>query len=108
MSEARAIPVIKLVNHQSNQSSAVRDEVRDLLENIVVKMVGTKQGVAVTYMVGERTTVFKVDCPKEFLGRLIGSKGKNISSLRNVLSAMMWPEGIRAIVEIPYYKPEDK
>lgn len=108
MSEARALPVIKLVDHQSPQSSSVRDEVRELLENIIFKMVGTKDGVTVTYMVGERTTVYKVDCPKEFLGRLIGSKGKNISSLRNVLSAMMWPEGIRAIVEIPYYKPENK
>lgn len=108
MSDARAVQVIKLPNRQQNQENSAREDMRTLLEDIVIRMVGSADGIAVTFLVGEKTTVFKVDCPKEALGRLIGSKGKNISSLRTVVSAMMWQVGIRAIIEIPYFKPEDK
>lgn len=108
MSQARAVQVIKMPSRQQNQENSSRDEMRSLLEEIVVKMVGSADGISVTFIVGEKTTVYNVDCPKEVLGRLIGSKGKNISALRTIASAMMWQVGIRAIIEIPYFKPEDK
>lgn len=108
MSQARAVQVIKFSSRQENQENSARDDMRSLLEELVVKMVGTSENVAVNFTIGEKTTVYKVDCPKEVLGRLIGSKGKNISALRVIVSAMMWQQGIRAIIDIPYFKPEDK
>lgn len=107
MSQARAVQIIRMPNRQKEENP-VRDDMRALLEDLVIKIVGPAGNIAVTYEVGEKTTVFKVDCAKECLGRLIGSKGKNISALRVVFSAMMWQEGIRAIIEIPYFKPDDK
>lgn len=108
MSQARAVQVIKLPNRQQNKEDSARDHMKSLLEEIVINMVGQSDHISVSYAVGEKTTVFKVDCPQEAIGRLIGSKGKNINALRTVVSAMMWTSGIRAIIEIPYFKPEDK
>lgn len=108
MSHAKAFQVIRMATHPKHDDSSSRDSMRALLEDIVIRMVGTSKDIEVTYAVGEKTTIFKVNCPKESLGRLIGSKGKNISALRTVVSAMMWQDGIRAIIEIPYYKPDDK
>jgi predicted RNA-binding protein YlqC (UPF0109 family) len=108
MSQARAVQVIKMPNRQQTQENAARDDMRSLLEEMVVRMVGSADNISVSFIMGEKTTVFKVDCPREVLGRLIGSKGKNISALRTVVSAMMWQVGIRAIIEIPYFKPEEK
>lgn len=106
MSAAKVIPVIKMRPTKVEKSEEAREEIRCLIENIVGRMLGSDEGVKVTYFVGERTTVYKVECPDEHLGRLIGAKGKNIMGLRDVVSAVMWPHGIRAIVEIPFVKRE--
>ncbi|MNL57588.1 hypothetical protein D3C87_1811630 [compost metagenome] len=68
-------------------------------------MIDRPESTKVEYAVGERTTIYKIDCHPESLGQLIGSKGKNISGLRAVVAAAMARQGIRAIVEIPYLAP---
>ncbi|MNY82900.1 hypothetical protein D3C86_2252860 [compost metagenome] len=56
---------------------------------------------------GEKTTIFKVDCDQKCLGQIIGAKGKNISGLRAIVAATMARQGIRAIVEIPFFAQDD-
>ncbi|WP_413586258.1 KH domain-containing protein [Bdellovibrio sp. HCB274] len=79
-----------------------RETGKKILCSILNEMLDHSDKVVVNYTVGERTTVYKVDCHPQSLGQLIGSKGKNIGGIRAVLSAMMARKGIRAIVEIPY------
>ncbi|MEK2645805.1 KH domain-containing protein [Bdellovibrio sp. BCCA] len=84
-----------------------REETRELLESIIKSIVDVPSSVRVTYDVGARTTVFKVDCCRESIGRLIGTKGRCINALRVVISSIMAMHGMRAIIEIPYYAPKD-
>lgn len=85
---------------------ASREKGRGFLYEMVCEIVDRPDDVSVTVFVGDRTTVYKVDCHPKNLGQLIGSKGKNISGIRAVISAMMARRGIRAIVEIPYIDPQ--
>jgi predicted RNA-binding protein YlqC (UPF0109 family) len=82
-----------------------RERGRSFLYEMVCEIVDRPEDVTVTQSTGDRTTVYKVNCHPKNLGQLIGSKGKNISGIRAVISAMMARRGIRAIVEIPYIDP---
>lgn len=80
-----------------------REQCRVLLNTMIQGLVDYPETISVSYSVGDRTTVFKVECDKRCLGQIIGAKGKNISGVRAVIAATMARKGIRAIVEIPYY-----
>jgi predicted RNA-binding protein YlqC (UPF0109 family) len=78
-----------------------REHAKNLLEEILKSLVDHPEKINVTYMVGERTTVYQVQCEKENLGQIIGSKGKHIDSLRTIMLAITARQGIRSIIEIP-------
>lgn len=80
-----------------------REEGRELLERLIRGLVDMPDSVIVTFSLGDKTTLYKVECDQRCLGQVIGSKGKNIMGVRAVMSATMARKGIRAIVEIPYY-----
>ncbi|XGC79568.1 KH domain-containing protein [Bdellovibrio bacteriovorus] len=80
-----------------------REDGRDLLERVIKGIVDYPESVSVSYAVGDKTTVYKVECDKKCLGQVIGSKGKNITGVRAVIAATLARKGIRAIVEIPYH-----
>lgn len=80
-----------------------REDVRALVETIVKGMVDLPNSIAVSFVMGEKTTIFKVDCDQKCLGQIIGARGKNISGLRAIVAATMARQGIRAIVEIPFF-----
>lgn len=108
MSEAKDLKVFPKANVSSeSEAQQAREETRQILETIIKKMVNQPESIKVGYQIGERTTIFTVDCSKESIGRLIGSKGRNIASLRQVVCAIMSIKGIRAIIEIPYYKNDE-
>jgi predicted RNA-binding protein YlqC (UPF0109 family) len=79
------------------------ENTRIKLEEILKLMVDHPEEIAVAVTQGERTTIFKVDCSKRNFGRVLGSRGKMINSLRNVTLALTARHGIRSIVEIPYF-----
>ena len=80
---------------------------RDLLSTMIKGLVDYPETVSVDYTVGEKTTIFNVQCSQKCMGQVIGSKGRNISSVRSVIAAVMARKGIRAIVEIPYFAPTE-
>lgn len=94
-------------HHQIDEKEleASRERGRAFLSEMVCEIVDRPDDVSVLFSTGDRTTVYKVNCHPKNLGQLIGSKGKNISGIRAVISAMMARRGIRAIVEIPYIDP---
>lgn len=80
-----------------------REYCREFLQALIRGLVDQPETISVNYFIGERTTVYKVDCQQQSLGQIIGAKGRNISGIRTVISATMARKGIRAIIEIPYY-----
>ncbi|WII71550.1 KH domain-containing protein [Bdellovibrio sp. 22V] len=104
MSEAKVIPVFHKRN--ADPSTELREETRTLLEGIIKRMVDDPQSVSVRFSVGEKTTVFVVDCSKEAISRLIGAGGKNIMGLRHVIASIMAKKGLRSVIEIPYYRQD--
>lgn len=106
MTDLKEIQVIRKRAEVSINQDQDREQGRSLLETLIRGLVDYPETVKVTYMVGDKTTVYKVDCDQKCLGQIIGSKGKNISGIRAVLSATLARRGIRAIVEIPYFVVE--
>ncbi|MEK2646069.1 KH domain-containing protein [Bdellovibrio sp. BCCA] len=82
-----------------NQETEIRDRLAGVLQSVIVEMTSCLE-VQVTYATGDKTTVYNVSLPQEFRGKLIGSQGKNITSLRNIIGAMAGNHGFRAIIEL--------
>lgn len=99
-------PETTLVKTDEAANEAAREKGRAFLHAILCEIMDHPEDISVAYVVGDRTTIYKVDCHPKSLGQLIGSKGKNISGIRAVISAMMARKGIRAIVEIPYIEQD--
>lgn len=99
-------PETTLSKSDEAANEVAREKGRTFLHAILCEIMDHPSDISVTYTVGDRTTIYKVDCHPKSLGQLIGSKGKNISGIRAVISAMMARKGIRAIVEIPYIEQD--
>ncbi|WP_295899692.1 KH domain-containing protein [uncultured Bdellovibrio sp.] len=82
-----------------NQETEIRDRLAGVLQSVIVEMTSCLE-VHVTYATGDKTTIYNVSLPQEFRGKLIGSQGKNITSLRNIIGAMAGNHGFRAIIEL--------
>lgn len=93
-------------NTLSDALTEKRDMLRDLLEKVVKQMVPYPEDIAVRYSCGEKTTIYKIDCSQRVLGHIIGSRGKNIQSVRTIVQGISAGKGFRSIVEIPYYEQE--
>ncbi|MDG0815901.1 KH domain-containing protein [Bdellovibrio svalbardensis] len=72
-----------------------------VLHKVIREMTGAPDnGVNIEFMLGEKTIVFKINLNPEHRGRLIGSKGKNITALRDLVSAMSGSYGHRAVIDL--------
>ena len=105
MSNLRDVQVFKkraegLVSSDPEQD---REHGRELVELLIRGLVDHPESIKVTAQVGEKTTVYKVECDQKCLGQIIGSKGKNIGGVRAVVAATMARKGIRIVIEIPYF-----
>lgn len=111
MSSNDDIKVIRVAPRRpatDTSSNNVREAGKEMILSVLRLMMDKPESIKVEYAVGERTTVFKIECHPETLGQLIGAKGKNISGLRAIVTAVMARQGIRAIIEIPYLAPSSK
>jgi len=72
-----------------------------LLEDIVKAMVDKPDEVKVNVNESDNTIVYELNVGEGDLGKVIGKKGKNVNSIRTILSASNAKEGgKRAILEI--------
>ena len=72
-----------------------------LLEDIVKSIVDKPDEVQVNVNESENTIVYELNVGEGDLGKVIGKKGKNVNSIRTLLSASNAKEGgKRAILEI--------
>ena len=72
-----------------------------LLEDIVKAMVDKPDDVKVNVNESDNTIVYELNVGEGDLGKVIGKKGRNVNSIRTILSASNAKEGgKRAILEI--------
>jgi predicted RNA-binding protein YlqC (UPF0109 family) len=83
----------------------VKQEIVVCITHILKHLLGVPAELNVTIEEGEKTTIFEVDVAKSDFGRLLGAKGKNIGSLRTLVSAIAAVHDFRAIIRI---KDEDR
>ncbi|WP_413612405.1 KH domain-containing protein [Bdellovibrio sp. HCB-110] len=81
------------------QDNDIRNRLAEVLQSVIQEMTSCYE-VEVTFSAGDKTTIYRVTVPQEFRGKLIGSQGKNITSLRNIIGAMAGNHGFRAIIEL--------
>lgn len=80
-----------------------RENGRSLLHGLLTELVSDSKSIKVDVEVGERTTIYRVDCARECIGQILGSKGRNISAIRTLVSSIAARKGFRAIVEVPFF-----
>ena len=61
-------------------------EIKQVVENLIKRLVSEPEQVEVNENQGERTIVFEVRVSKADMGRVIGKRGKTIESLRTIIS----------------------
>lgn len=86
-----------------NQRHLEEEKLCAILENIVKCVVSDPNDIAVAFTRGDKTTVYQVHCQQRNIGQILGSKGRTIQSIRNIVTASAATRGFRAVVEIPYF-----
>jgi uncharacterized protein len=71
-----------------------------LIEYVVKALVDLPDGVRVSAVKGEQTTVIELHVAKEDLGKVIGKQGRTAQSLRTILNAASTKMKIRSVLEI--------
>jgi predicted RNA-binding protein YlqC (UPF0109 family) len=75
-------------------------EMKSLVEQMAKALVDKPEDVAVTEVVGEKTTVYELRVDTSDLGKVIGKQGKTARSMRTILSAAGTKLGKRCVLEI--------
>ena len=74
---------------------------KELLESMVKAIVDIPDDVSISETESENTTIYELRLGDGDLGKVIGKKGKNIGSIRTIISAATAKEGgKRSIIEI--------
>ena len=76
-------------------------DLKELLEGMIKAIVDKPDEVNIDLTESENTTIYELKVGEGDIGKVIGKKGKNVGSLRTLLSAATAKEGgKRAILEI--------
>lgn len=94
---------ISAKDSQAKEPCPIREDLRKYIEHTVRGITSTPEQIQVNYWVGPNTTVYNISVPRESIGQLLGSKGKNITGIRSLAAAMGALKGIRVIIEVPYF-----
>ncbi len=73
---------------------------KQLIESMAKALVDKPEDVAVSEVVGEKTTVFELRVAQTDLGKVIGKQGKTARAMRTILSASGTKIGKRCVLEI--------
>jgi predicted RNA-binding protein YlqC (UPF0109 family) len=73
---------------------------KDLVENIVKRLVDRPEDVEVSEISGEQATIIELRVAGEDLGKVIGKEGRTARSIRTLVHAAATKEKKRAVLEI--------
>ena len=75
-------------------------ELKQVVENLIKRLVSEPDQVTVNENQGEKTLVFEVRVSKDDMGRVIGKRGKTIEALRTIISAFGVKKQMRCILQL--------
>ena len=75
-------------------------EMKELVHEIVTKLVDYPEDVNVREVTGEKTSVIELSVAQSDIGKVIGKKGRTANAIRNILSAASAKIGKRYVLEI--------
>ena len=73
---------------------------KELVESIAQALVDSPEGVNVTVVEGEQTTVLELRVAQEDLGKVIGKQGRTARAIRTILGAAGMKLRKRFVLEI--------
>ena len=73
---------------------------KDLIKMIAEALVDQPEQVSVREVGGNHTSVLELSAAKVDIGKVIGKRGRNVSAMRTILSAVSAKEKKRAMLEI--------
>lgn len=73
---------------------------KDLIRLIAQALVDHPEGVNVTEIRGDNTSVFELTVAKGDTGKIIGKRGRTVEALRTIVSAAGAKKKKRSVVEI--------
>jgi len=73
---------------------------KELIKQIAQALVDNPDGVEVTIVEGEQTSVIELRVAKEDMGKVIGKQGRTAHAMRTILSAASMKFNKRAVLEI--------
>ncbi len=76
---------------------------RELIEDIVRRLVDQPEQVQIKEVIGEHAHVLELSVAKEDLGKVIGKGGAHASAIRTLMAAASGKEKKRYILEIIEY-----
>lgn len=79
---------------------AAEPTLNELLTTMIRALVDVPDGVRITEIVGEQTTVFELVVAKGDLGKVIGKQGRTAKALRTILTAASTKLRKRSVLEI--------
>lgn len=94
------------INMEVDSRKEIEDSTQHLIELIIKSLVSHPEDISVRHSRGDKTTIFHVDCSQRVIGHILGSRGKTIDSIRNIVMAICGINGFRGIIEVPYYPPK--
>jgi len=75
-------------------------EIKDLVNEIAVKIVDFPEKIEITEIKSERTAVVELKVAPEDMGIIIGKKGRIAQAIRNIIEAAAAKLGKRVIFEV--------
>jgi uncharacterized protein len=82
------------------ENTEMTDRLRDLLTQIVKRLVDNPDQVEVAANVGATAMVFEIAVIKEDLGKIIGKRGNTIGAIRTIMMSAAGKIGKRVYVEV--------
>jgi hypothetical protein len=84
----------------ANEIELASDKVADLVEYIVCGLVEDPDTISLDVTDSEGATLIEITCPEEYVGKLIGRRGRTIKSIRTLARALGQRLGTQVDVEV--------
>jgi predicted RNA-binding protein YlqC (UPF0109 family) len=84
-------------------NSAVSDEINDLenfVDYVVKSLVDAPEEVHITTEEGEDSSIIRINCRKDDIGKIVGKSGKTIMAIRSLVSSAAGRLRKRVSVEV--------
>ena len=72
---------------------------KEILETIILSLVGNKDAVQINELDGEKSVVFEVKVAEEDMGKVIGRQGRLAKSIRTLVKSIAGKEHKKVTVE---------